>query len=410
MARPNWQGLKLFLGEISFGKNPTKFSYLRVKRKKSGEVMQDTTSDEIDLIELINVLWSGKWLIAGISALITTPVFAYLLFIFEPPYRASIEILPLNAGQMRAYDRLNSLLASPLSADGFKNIVYSELYSGDTLRNLISENDPRLIDFDGSPQERAILLREIVSKAIEAAITTKKDTVVRPDTISFTGPDEATTISLLTKLLGGLEQKALTSLVESIETIIQNERESRDFAIQKAEIEIENLIDNYATKIAARVKFLQEQLEIARTLGIAENGFSDLLSKGSITGISGQNSLPFYMRGYKAIGKELALIKARGRSREEMLQHISEYPALRAKLISLETDPTIQRIETAFEASPLKERKTKIINYNTAAIDGKSTSSKVLILALTIIVSGIIGVVVVLLRSFTTARQETDAA
>ncbi len=372
--------------------------------------MQDTTSDEIDLIELINVLWSGKWLIAGISALITTPVFAYLLFIFEPPYRASIEILPLNAGQMRAYDRLNSLLASPLSADGFKNIVYSELYSGDTLRNLISENDPRLIDFDGSPQERAILLREIVSKAIEAAITTKKDTVVRPDTISFTGPDEATTISLLTKLLGGLEQKALTSLVESIETIIQNERESRDFAIQKAEIEIENLIDNYATKIAARVKFLQEQLEIARTLGIAENGFSDLLSKGSITGISGQNSLPFYMRGYKAIGKELALIKARGRSREEMLQHISEYPALRAKLISLETDPTIQRIETAFEASPLKERKTKIINYNTAAIDGKSTSSKVLILALTIIVSGIIGVVVVLLRSFTTARQETDAA
>ena len=372
--------------------------------------MQDTTSDEIDLIELINVLWSGKWLIAGISALITTPVFAYLLFIFEPPYRASIEILPLNAGQMRAYDRLNLILDDPLSAKDFKDLVYSELFGGDTLQTLISENDPRLIDFDGSPEERAILLREIVSDAIEATIATEEELVVQPDTISLTGPDEATTILLLTKLTGELEQAALEASIESIETIIQDKKENRGFEIQKTEIEIENLLDNYATKIAARVKFLQEQLEIARTLGIAENGFSDLLSKGSITGISGQNSLPFYMRGYKAIGKELALINARGRSREDMLQHISEYPELRAKLIALKTDPTIQRIETAFEASPLKEKNTKIINYNTTAIDGESTISKVLILALTIIVSGFIGVIAVLLRSFLTARQEVDAA
>ena len=372
--------------------------------------MQDTISDEIDLIELMNVLWSSKWLIAGISALITTPVFAYLLFIFEPPYRASIEILPLNAGQMRAYDRLNSILDSPLSAKDFKDLVYSELFGGDTLQTLILENDPRLVDYDGSPQARAILLREIVSEAVEATIATKEEMVVQPDTISLTGPDEATTILLLQKLMGELEQVALTSSIESIETIIQNKKESRNFAIQEKEIEIENLIDNYETKIAARVKFLQEQLEIARTLGIAENGFSDLLSKGSITGISGQNSLPFYMRGYKAIGKELALIKARGRSREDMLQHISEYPELRAKLIALKTDPTIQRIETAFEASPLREKNTKIINYNTAAMDGKSTISEVLILALTIIVSGFIGVIAVLLRSFLTARQEADAA
>ena len=67
--------------------------------------MQNTISDEIDLIELINVLWSGKWLIEGISALITAPVFAYLLFIFEPADRVSSEssTLPRASGLVAAF-------------------------------------------------------------------------------------------------------------------------------------------------------------------------------------------------------------------------------------------------------------------------------------------------------------------
>ena len=365
--------------------------------------------DEIDLIELLNVLWSGKWLITGISALITTPVFAFLLFIFEPPYQASIEILPLSSEQMRGYDRLNSLLDSPLSADGFKDAAYSELYTGTTLANIIEENDPRILDFDGSISDRASLLRDIVSQAIKLNVKTGEEEAVRSDTLALTGPDQETTTLMIAKLLAEIEKKVISETQIALSAIIQNKIETRNFEIAKLEIEVNNLLDDYATKVAARVKFLQEQLEIARTLGIAENGLSDLLSKGSITGISGQNSLPYYMRGYKAIGKELALIQARGQSREEMLQHISEYPALRAKLIALKTDPTIERIENAYEASPLKGTNTKIINYNIAAIAGKSTSSKVLILALTIIASGFFAVIFVLLRSALSERNKSLA-
>lgn len=365
--------------------------------------------DEIDLIELLNVLWSGKWLIAGMSALITAPVLAFLLFIFEPPYRASIEILPLRAEQMRGYDRLNLLLDSPLSANGFKGAAYSELYTGTTLANVIEENDPRVLDFDGSISDRAFLLRDIVSQAVELKVKTAEEEAVKSDTLAVTGPDQETTTLIITKLLAEIEKTVILETQNAISTIIQNKIETRNFEIAKLEIEINNLLDDYATKVAARVKFLQEQLEIARTLDIAENGLSDLLSKGSITGISGQNSLPYYMRGYKAIGKELALIEARGQSREEMLQHISEYPTLRAKLISLKTDPTIERIENAYEASPLNDKNAKIINYNIAAIAGESTISKILILALTIIASGFFAVIFVLLRSALSDRNKSLA-
>ncbi|MDG2495620.1 MAG: Wzz/FepE/Etk N-terminal domain-containing protein [Alphaproteobacteria bacterium] len=42
--------------------------------------MSEIPRDEIDLVELFQVIWDGKWLIAGLSALIITPAFAFWPF------------------------------------------------------------------------------------------------------------------------------------------------------------------------------------------------------------------------------------------------------------------------------------------------------------------------------------------
>jgi LPS O-antigen subunit length determinant protein (WzzB/FepE family) len=44
--------------------------------------------------------WDGKWLIAGLSALVIAPAFAFLAFIYEPGKKASINLLPLSGVQM----------------------------------------------------------------------------------------------------------------------------------------------------------------------------------------------------------------------------------------------------------------------------------------------------------------------
>ena len=52
--------------------------------------MSELPNDEIDLVELFQIIWDGKWLIAGLSALIIAPAFAFLAFIYEPGKKASI--------------------------------------------------------------------------------------------------------------------------------------------------------------------------------------------------------------------------------------------------------------------------------------------------------------------------------
>ena len=64
--------------------------------------MQDATSDEIDLIELIEIIWDGKWLITAITA-----AFAILsvgvMFQIPPSFEARIDIAALDRTQMAAF-------------------------------------------------------------------------------------------------------------------------------------------------------------------------------------------------------------------------------------------------------------------------------------------------------------------
>ena len=69
------------------------------QRKFYGAVMQDATSDEIDLIDLIQTLWDGKWLITAITA-----AFAILsvgvMFQIPPSFDGRIDITALDKTQI----------------------------------------------------------------------------------------------------------------------------------------------------------------------------------------------------------------------------------------------------------------------------------------------------------------------
>ena len=69
-----------------------------------GAVMQDATSDEIDLIDLIQTLWDRKWLITAI-----TVAFAILsvgvMFQIPPSFDGRIEIRALDRNQIAGFRR-----------------------------------------------------------------------------------------------------------------------------------------------------------------------------------------------------------------------------------------------------------------------------------------------------------------
>ncbi|MDB2432392.1 hypothetical protein N9W88_05055, partial [Alphaproteobacteria bacterium] len=211
--------------------------------------------------------------------------------------------------------------------------------------------------------------------------------------------------NILKEIIQGLDKQTIFSEKTKINNTRSTKQRSLEFETLRTEIEIENIFEDYKTRVEARKVYLAEQLAIAKTIGIQDNGFSDLLSKGSITGISGQNSLPFYMRGSKAIAKELSLLGARSTSKEEALKHIDKYPELRAKLLALQTDPSLANLDKELANSPFANNEQSIMNYDIDSITVESTQSKLLILILVSILAGIFATIFVMIRHFMLDRN-----
>ena len=369
--------------------------------------MSELPNDEIDLVELFQVVWDGKWLIAGLSALVIAPAFAFLAFIYEPGKKASINLLPLSSVQMNFYSGLNSTLSAPVTAGGFQDTFFREFYRRQTAREIISDNDPRILEFDGTQSERADTIANIVSD--DLSIEVPESEVLTPTVVSFVSSDELSARNILNEIVQGLDKQTIFSEKRKIDNVRSTKQRNIDYEILKTELAIENILDDYETRTTARKVYLAEQLAIAKTLGIQDNGFADLLSKGSITGISGQNSLPFYMRGSKAIAKELSLLEARSSSKEEAFKHIGKYPELRAKLLSLRTDPSLANLDKELANSPFANNEQSIMIYDVNSITVESTQSKLLILILVSILAGIFATIFVMIRHFMLDRNSQTA-
>jgi len=363
--------------------------------------MSELPNDEIDLVELFQIIWDGKWLIAGLSALIIAPAFAFLAFIYEPGKKASINLLPLSSLQMNFYSGLNSTLSAPVTAGSFQDTFFREFYRRQTARKIVSENDPRILVFDGTQSERAAAIANIVSR--DLSIEVPEAEVLTPTVISFVGDDELSARNVLKEITQGLDKQTIYLEKAKIDNVRSTKQRSLDYEILKTELAIENILDDYETRTTARKVYLAEQLAIAKTIGIQDNGFPDLLRKSNI------KALPFYMRGSKAIAKELSLLEARSGSREEALKHIGKYPELRAKLLALKTDPSLANLDKELANSPFANDEQSIMNYDVDSITVESTQSKLLLLILVSVLAGIFATIFVIIRHYMFNRHAQTA-
>ncbi len=89
--------------------------------------MSELPNDEIDLVKLLQVIWDGKWLIAGFSALIILPTFAFLAFIYEPG-KSEHKPSTLSETQMNLYSGINSALPIPMTSAAFQDTFFSRVF------------------------------------------------------------------------------------------------------------------------------------------------------------------------------------------------------------------------------------------------------------------------------------------
>ena len=364
--------------------------------------------DEIDLFELLEKLWDGKWKIIA-----TTFVAAVIGVIFSVEEPNSFEVsTPIQSGKPSVfikYTSLNDLLESNLFSHSidensmFEMFIlefndYEEMVDAVSTSEFVQKS---IKDLDDVNKQKAL---NDFAKAFEIKAPSKKG---ENWTLSFEWHDNYEGVRLFNDAIlqtlsnvRNLTKASLDDLAEAIDirNILNLER-------LRSKLSIISQKQSLVSK--KRIQYLMEESDIAKELGIETNMLdANALSQSSQNAISlsvNSNDVPFYLRGYKAIDKEIALIQSR--SAEDKLLNANDYIATKEEILSLEKDLSSFQLRRATEAI-ITDNPNDWVAFNFAVADVKSLKKMRLYVPLFIVLGGIIGVVYVLISNSISTRKK----
>ena len=391
--------------------------------------MQDATGDEIDLIEIIQTLWDGKWLITAITAALTILSVGVLLQI-PPSFEGSLRITPLSSQEMASYQALNNTpdISEPIYAGevliGHKGVVsrqdFFAAFEEKVFQKLIFRAahmrlDPEINNFDGSRGELAQKLSEIAQNYEYSRTSESEESdgavVITGELIFHTNDRELASDILELAFAAATENIRLTNL-EAIADLKRSIETGLQFESDEVTREIENALSTYEVKTATYLAILKEQAAIARQLGIADYQLGAATQVGIDISIENDTSetpsrySTLYLRGYKALEQEIALINARGKG-DAVYQYIPSYAQLFERKKSLETDRRLERIDRGLALSPLiSPEKFKAFNYDLKTVIFKPKINKLLVVIFITLIGSIIAAIFVLIRHSMVQRKQ----
>ena len=146
-------------------------------------------------------------------------------------------------------------------------------------------------------------------------------------------------------------------LIKMHEKIISDKDELKKFNISKIDEKINIELKNYENQTLSKLLYLSEQAKIARTLGIAKNNLNEKeqtyniyadTADGSIATIT--TDIPYYLKGYEMIEKEIELI----RSRQNKKAFSTEIIYLQKIKNRISSDKDLTRLNELFYETPIK--------------------------------------------------------
>ena len=380
---------------------------------------------EIDLIQLVDVLWQGKYLIGGLTAFVSLIAFVFLFFM-PSTHQISLSIRSLSPQDMSAYAPLNNVpgISPPIYVDeqligqtgvvlaqDLMQAVRSEINSKTSLRQAISELDPKFLDFEGSLAERAQALTQAASHFDLTSEPFGENGIVTDILETKTQNTELTkqiikrTIDLMRINIRRQNLIAITNLSKSIETALAYE-------IEELQAEIANDKQHYFDEMQRRIRHLKEQAAIARALNLASPSQNMTINATASTGEL-QNarcrSDSSYLQGFKALEEEAKLLAQR--KPDDWKLFTPDYAEKASLLRHLQNDQRLKRVETGLALSPLsgEEAFTPAI-FDMESILVEQSTSKPLIFILVALLSSLMASIFVLFRHYAAQRTVISAS
>ena len=383
--------------------------------------VRPTYDDEIDLFEFFETLWNGKWKI-----ILTTFVAAIIGVVLSVVKPNSFEVsTPIQSGKQSVflqYTSLNKFLEDEgllyqvetnpngyiFDGDAVFKMFIAEFNDYEEMVDAVSTSDfvqNSIKDLDDDDKQRALIG---FAKSFELKAPSKNE---ENWTLSFEWHDNLEGLRLfkdaIRQTLSNIKNISISNINQLAEAIdIRNTRN-----LKRLRNKLTLISKNQTERDKKRIQFLLEQSAIAKELGIETNRLdANALSQSSQNtislSVSSTNDVPFYLRGYKAIDKEISLIESR--SDEDKLLIADGYIQIKEEIISLETDLSSSQLRMAAEVIE-NDIPNDWVQFDLSIADVKSQKKSMLYVALSIALGGMVGVMYVLISNAVRKRKESSA-
>lgn len=411
-------------------------------------IVQQPTSpnDEIDLVELFRALWRQKVLIVGITLLVTALAACYA-FLATPYFETRTYLRPVPQSNL---DQLNETGIYKLTPEEAINRVASGLSSYDNRLDFFMNNQelfPNIRD-DSDRLEQAFA--EFNEESFEMLFPDPKRTDNRSAFVGLklTYPEGVAGASVVNAFVAFVLDLERREIAEDVESLISNRLASLEMnieaqranynaskeakiatlleidALKRAQLqdELSTLRDELKTRRTNRIQQLNEAISIAESLGIRKPTSPTAMSdsaRGNTQVIRTEvtnRETPLYFMGTEALTAERdALV---GRKSDDFIEpRIAE---IQSELAMLENNREVEILrsregedlylsnlaELREEAARLKGIKLdtdrlRLVRLDQPALEPSNPvkPKKAMILALGLVLGGMIGVFVALVRS-----------
>jgi len=353
-------------------------------------------NDEIDLADLVRSLWKGKWLVMGTT--LATVILAMVYLIIVPKsYTGTLYIAPISIVEANEYlpldltelinvesNHLESLFIEDLQlSEGLKKFTEEKKY----IERLENESNPEFT----ARKETVVRGLFFISKPVN-----KKDDTEPKWTIEITTQQPELATEVLSSALSFSNDNVNSQIQNAVDKSVTTRAKIIAMEIEDISIAADILLSQEKLTTQVRLAFLKEQAIIARAIGIEQNTLSaQTFSTQSALVTSVSQEQPLYLRGYVAIEKEIDTLS----SRQAPELFIPEFVGLEKRKEQLLRDQSVNRAKIAIKLTPIGTDTFKAARYDLSAIEFKSKTKTILILALSLALGGMLGIFVLLIRN-----------
>ena len=416
----------------------------------------DPRDDEIDLFELFESLWKEKVLIVAITFVITLLAGLYAFVIAKPVYEVSVKVKPEAREAVELLKTLSFGDKIKVDVNNYINFIESPefieaLYLAGHFDKL----------FEGQEIDSPNDAMRVIPKILYATrLGDQKNPSIYPFQITLVVTDPLVgeqTLNSLLDLAGSqlvLEAKEkyaafkqnrilkLTDDKQTLEAELRAKRMDQITRLQEADsLQLKELseqlrikTESYFENLSDRIMSLDEAIGIARSLNIIEPVALDrLIRKNEAVSanqvfevVSKDKEDPLYMRGTRLLTAELEQLKSRPKDfipDNEIKKLKDQLEALRVnhKIETLKARTSDESFSEALQAIRAELAQLKVeefpedlrfdyVNGKAIAGDRPVKPKRLLIVALAVVVGGMLGIVVALIRSASKKRAMTKAA